>query len=133
MSAISDPISDLLVRLRNGMKARLRYVDIGSSKLKIAIVDLLKKIGFVEEYLVKEENGIGTMRIFIKYIADRESILQGLKRISKPGLRRYVKCKDIPYVFNGFGFAILSTSYGVMVDREAKKRGVGGEILCYVW
>ncbi len=133
MSGVSDPIADLLTRLRNAAKAKLRYVDVSTSKIKIAIVEILKEQGYIENFLVKMDETRGKMRIFLKYGARRESIIQGLKRASKPGLRRYVSYQDIPLVLGGMGVAILSTSKGVIAGKQAYREKTGGELLCYVW
>ena len=133
MSGVSDPIADLLTRLRNATSAKLRYVDIGTSKVKIAIVEILKQQGYIENYLVKKDGSRGKMRIFIKYGVKRSSVMQGLKRVSRPGLRRYVGSQELPKVLGGMGIAIISTSQGLMACSEARKRKIGGELLCYIW
>lgn len=133
MSAVSDPIADLLTRLRNAAQAKLRYVDIGFSGIKEAIVKILKEQGYVDNYLVKREGSKGKIRVFIKYGEHRRPVMQGLKRASRPGLRKYVGYKALPRVLGGMGIAIVSTSHGVMVCSEARQRKVGGELLCYVW
>lgn len=133
MSGVSDPIADLLTRLRNATSAKLRYVDIGTSKVKIAIVEILKQQGYIENYLVKKDGSRGKMRIFIKYGVKRSSVMQGLKRVSRPGLRRYVGYQELPRVLGGMGIAIVSTSRGVMACSEARKHKIGGELLCYIW
>lgn len=128
-----DPIADLLTRIRNGSKAQHRYVDIQWSNLIQNIVQVLKDEKFVDHFLVKEENGKSTMRIFLRYTETREPLIRGLKKISNPGRRKYVGYEEIPSVFNGMGISLLSTSKGVLVGAEARKRKVGGELLCYVW
>ncbi|CDR33066.1 30S ribosomal protein S8 [Criblamydia sequanensis] len=131
--ALSDPIADFLTRVRNASSAERRYVDICWSKMKEKLAEILKEQGFVENYLVKKENDKrGTIRIFLKYDS-RKPVIRGLKRVSKPGLRRYVKHEDIPNFFGGYGVAIVSTSQGVMVGNEATKRRIGGELLCMIW
>lgn len=129
----SDPIADLLTRVRNGLKAQHRYVDIRWSRMKQDLAEILKGEGFIDDFLVRLEGTHGTMRVFLKYAQGRKPVIQGVKRISKPGRRQYVTCDEIPYFFGGLGVPILSTSQGVMPGREAKKRHIGGEILCHVW
>lgn len=131
----SDPIADFLTKIRNAMRAQHRYVDISWSKIKQNIAEILKSQGFIENYLVKkDENQRGMVRIFLKYSEGRQPVIQGLKRISTPGSRSYIKCRDIPHGFyGGLGTSILSTSQGVMSGREAKERKIGGEMLCLVW
>lgn len=132
--AISDPIADFLTRIRNGLKAEHRYIDVPWSKLKESIAEILKNQGFVESYLVKHDNKQrGTIRVFLKYGMGRRPVIQGIKRVSKPGLRRYVSRKDIPHFYGGLGLSILSTSQGLLPGSEAIKRNIGGEILCMVW
>ena len=134
MAAISDPIADFLTRIRNATKAQHRYVDISWSVMKQNIADILKSNGFIDSYLVKHENKQrGTMRIFLKYTEGRHPVIQGITRVSKPGLRRYVGHKDIPHFYGGLGLSILSTSSGVMAGGDAASKNVGGEVLCYVW
>lgn len=133
MSGITDPIADLLTRIRNAIHAKLRYTDVGFSKLKLAIIEVLKKQGFIEQFLVKQDAKGGKIRIFLRYGSSRKPVIQGLKRVSRPGMRRYVNYKDVPLVLGGMGVAILSTSQGVIHGVEAHKRKVGGEVLCYVW
>lgn len=131
---MSDPVSDFLTRIRNSLHARHRYVDIGWSKLKQNIAEILKEQGFIENYLVKQDQrNRGTIRVFLKYKHGRTPVITGLKRMSKPGLRRYVGSNDIPYFYGGLGLSIVSTSRGVMSGQEAKKNKVGGELLCLVW
>lgn len=132
--AVSDPVADFLTRIRNAIKAQHRYVDVPWSKMKQNIAEILKNQGFIENYLVKQDNmQRGTMRIFLKYVEGRQPVIQGLKRISKPGLRRFVGHQDIPRFYGGMGLSILSTSQGVMAGLEASKRKIGGELLCLVW
>jgi small subunit ribosomal protein S8 len=134
MAALSDPIADFLTRIRNATKAQHRYVDISWSRMKQNIADILKAQGFIESYLVKQDNnGRGTMRLFLKYTDHRKSVIQGIQRVSKPGLRRYVGHQDIPRFYGGFGLSILSTSNGVMAGFDAISKKVGGELLCLVW
>lgn len=132
--AISDPIADFLTRIRNAITAQHRYVDINWSKMFQEIAEILKAQGFIESYLVKHDNrNRGTMRLFLKYAEGREPVIKGLRRISKPGLRRYVGHKEIPHFYGGLGLSILSTSQGVMAGNMARDRKLGGELLCVVW
>lgn len=132
--AFNDPIADFLTRIRNATKAQHRYVDVDWSKMRQYLAEILKNQGFIENYLVKVDNGQrGTIRMFLKYANGRQPVIKGLKRISKPGLRRYVGHEDIPSYYGKTGLSILSTSQGVMAGDEASKRGIGGELLCLVW
>ncbi|MCE5293895.1 MAG: 30S ribosomal protein S8 [Chlamydiales bacterium] len=131
--SFNDPVSDLLTRIRNASMARHRYVDVQWSVLSQSIAQLLKNESFIEHFLVKQEAGKSHMRIFLRYTADREPLIRGLTRESKPGRRRYVGYNDIPRVFNGLGISIVSTPQGVLVGSEARNRKVGGELLCKVW
>ncbi len=132
--AVSDPVADFLTRIRNAIKAQHRYVDVDWSKIRQSLAEILKSHGFIENYLVKVDEGQrGTIRMFLKYSSGRRPVIQGLKRISKPGLRRYVGHQDIPRFFGTMGLSIVSTSQGVMPGKEAKQRGIGGELLCLIW
>jgi len=132
--AMSDPIADMLTRIRNANTAKHDTVDVPASRMKLAIADILVKEGYVAKYVVVEEGSFKTIRITLKYGADKnEKILSGLKRISKPGLRVYASASDMPKVLNGLGVAIVSTNEGVMTDREAREHNVGGEVLAFVW
>lgn len=134
MAAKSDPIADFLTRIRNATKAQHRYVDVEWSKIKENIAEILKSLGFIDSFLVKHDTSQrGTMRIYLKYTEGRQPVIQGLKRMSKPGLRRYVGYQDIPKFFGGLGVPILSTSKGIKAGYDAAKEGVGGELLCLVW
>ena len=133
MGSTNDPIADLLTRLRNASQARHRYIDVSYSKMKEAVVKILKERGFVVHYLVKEERKKGTMRVFLKYTTQREPIIYGLKRMSKPSLRQYVPCGKIPRVLGGMGISIISTSKGVMSGDMAREKKIGGELLCIAW
>lgn len=126
-----DPVSDLLTRIRNAKDAKHRFVDLYSSKHLVGIVKVLKEQGFVENFIVDDVKK--KMRIFLKYSSDRTSVINGLKRVSKPGLRRYVNARQIPKVFSGFGIAIVSTPKGVLDGEQARKARVGGELLCNIW
>lgn len=131
--SMTDPISDLLTRVRNACRAGHRKVDIPSSKMKLEIARILKERGFVRNYAFVDDQKQGYIRIYLKYSIEEESAIQGIQRDSRPGLRRYVGKDNIPRVLNGLGFSILSTSRGVLTDREATREGVGGEVICRVW
>ncbi len=132
--AVSDPVADLLTRIRNGLNAKNRYIDVSWSKLKQSICEILKENGFVENFITQvDEKKRGKIRVFLKYSYGPKPVIQGLKRVSKPGLRKYVGHKDIPYFFGGFGVPILSTPKGLMAGNDARKNKVGGELLCLVW
>jgi len=133
---VTDPIADMLTRIRNAIMAEHVQVSIPASKTKIAIARILKEEGFIESYDVTKDSPQPVIEIRLKYAGDRrnrEPVLRGLKRISKPGCRIYVKKDDIPWVLSGMGIAILSTPKGMMTGQKARRRGVGGEVLCYVW
>ncbi len=130
---VTDPIADLLTRIRNASRAQHRYVDIGWSKMKEEIAKVLKEEGFVNDYMVRKEGSIGTLRVLLRYSKDRESVVRGLKRVSKPGCRKYVQRGDITKVLGGLGISIVTTSKGVMTGARARQAGVGGETLCNVW
>ena len=131
---MSDPIADMLTRIRNANTAKHDTVDVPSSKKKLAIADILLKEGYIAKYDVLEDGAFKTIRITLKYGADKnEKIITGLKRISKPGLRIYAGSQEIPKVLGGLGIAILSTNQGVITDKEARKLHVGGEVLAFVW
>ena len=131
----TDPIADMLTRIRNANMVSLTEVDMPSSKLKVELAKLLKSEGYVEDYAVVEKEGSNfkTLKISLKYDEKSKPVISNLKRVSRPGLRNYCKAKDIPQVLGGMGIAIISTSKGLLTDRKAKKENVGGEILCYVW
>ena len=130
---MTDPIADMLTRIRNASMAYHDTVDIPGSKLKRAVAQILKDEGFIQDYQWLNQGPQGTIRIYLKYGPNRERVITGLKRISKPGLRIYAKKHEIPRVLGGLGVAILSTSRGIMTDKQARREGVGGEVLCYVW
>jgi small subunit ribosomal protein S8 len=130
---MTDPIADLLTRIRNAMQARHGTVVIPRSKIKLEIVKILKGEGFIEGYIEVETGPQGAIKVFPKYDANFKGIIRGLQRISKPSRRVYVGSGEIPQVRNGLGVAILTTPRGVMTDRQAREKGVGGEVLCYVW
>lgn len=127
----NDPIAELLTKLRNAKDAEHRYVDIGYSKMKAEILEILRKHGFIENYLVNE--AARKMRVFLRYVKNRKNVLNGMKRQSSPGGRKYVEVHEIPKVFNGMGISILSTNKGVVDGETARSLNVGGELLCTVW
>ena len=129
-----DPIADMLTRIRNANTAKHDTVDVPSSKMKLAIADILVREGYIKKYDLVEDGAMTTIRIALKYGKDKnEKIITGLKRISKPGLRVYAGAEDMPKVLGGLGIAIVSTNQGVMTDKEARKAGIGGEVLAFVW
>ena len=131
---MSDPIADMLTRIRNANTAKHDTVDVPASKMKIAIADILLKEGYIKNYTIEEVNGFKSIHIALKYGKDKNvKIITGLKRISKPGLRVYANCEDLPKVLGGLGTAIISTNHGVITDKEARKLGIGGEVLAFVW
>ena len=131
---MSDPIADMLTRIRNANTAKHDTVDVPASKMKLAIADILLKEGYIKSYDVIEDGNFKTIRITLKYGADKnEKIISGLRRISKPGLRVYADVENLPRVLNGLGVAIISTNRGVLTDREARSMNVGGEVLAFVW
>ena len=131
---MSDPIADMLTRIRNAYTAKHDTVDVPSSKMKLAIADILVKEGFIKKYDVVEDGNFKTIRITLKYGKDKnEKIISGIKRISKPGLRIYANKEDMPKVLGGLGVAIISTNQGVITDKQARELGVGGEVLAFVW
>ncbi|MBU5471180.1 MAG: 30S ribosomal protein S8 [Lachnospiraceae bacterium] len=130
----NDPIADMLTRIRNANTAKHDTVDVPSSKMKLAIADILVKEGYIQKYDIVEEGNFKTIRITLKYGADKnEKIITGLKRISKPGLRVYANKEELPRVLGGLGVAIISTNQGILTDKEARKLNVGGEVLAFVW
>ena len=131
--AVSDPIADMLTRIRNGSKARFNSVDVPGSKLKTELAKILKNEGYIKNYKFLKDGKQGILRIYLKYGSDQSAVIYGLKRISKPSCRVYVKSNDIKPIYNGMGISILSTSRGIMTDKKARKENVGGEILCNVW
>ena len=131
---MSDPIPDMLTRIRNANTAKHDTVDVPASKMKLAIANILVDEGYIAKYDLVEDGAFKTIHITLKYGADKnEKVISGLKRISKPGLRVYANTEDIPKVLGGLGTAIISTNKGVVTDKEARKLGVGGEVLCFVW
>lgn len=130
---MTDPIADMLSRIRNANNARHKSVDIPCSNIKKEIAKILLDEGYIKGYDVVEEDKQGIIKIDLKYSQDGERVISGLKRISKPGLRVYVKCDDVPKVLGGLGIAIISTSKGIITDKMARQNKVGGEVICYVW
>ncbi|MBP1552871.1 MAG: 30S ribosomal protein S8 [Oscillospiraceae bacterium] len=130
---ITDPIADLLTRIRNASQAKHATVDIPASNMKKAIAQILVDEGYVKSYTVKEDDKHGVITITLKYTDNMQPVITGLRRISKPGLRIYTSCEDMPKVLKGIGTAIVSTPKGVMTDKQARKENVGGEVLAFVW
>ena len=131
--SMTDPIADMLTRIRNANMVKLQKVDIPSSNIKVNIATVLKQEGFIKNYKVISDNLQGVLRVYLKYIDEKDSVINEIKRISKPGGRVYKKAEDIPVIKSGMGVAILSTSKGIITDNTARKAGVGGEILCTIW
>ena len=131
--SMSDPLADMLTRIRNAVMASKDSVEIPKYNTKVEIARVLKEEGYITDYQVSDKGVQGTLTIDLKYDADGGSVISGIKRVSKPGLRQYAKSKDIPEVLNGLGIAIVSTSKGIVTDRSAKAQNTGGEILCEVW
>jgi small subunit ribosomal protein S8 len=129
---ITDPVADMLARIRNALLARHEAVEIPFSGLKVRIAEILKQEGFINDYAVKEEFP-ASVRVQLKYTEGRKPAIVGMRRTSRPGRRVYVRHKHIPHVLNGMGISIISTSHGVVTDRDARKQAVGGEVLCEVW
>ena len=132
MGFANDPIADMLTRIRNANAMRYKEVEVPASKIKLEIARILKEEGSISDYKVKKNNVQNIIVLNLKY-ADKERVITGLKRISKPGLRVYAKCEDIPRVLNGLGIAIVSTSKGLMTDKQARENSLGGEVLAYIW
>ena len=130
---MTDPIADMLTRIRNASSVKHDTVDIPGSKFKVELARILKEEGFIREYKFIEDDKQGNLRVFLKYGAGKERVITGIKRISKPGLRVYANKEEVPRVLGGLGISILSTSGGVMTDKQARSAGVGGEVICYVW
>jgi small subunit ribosomal protein S8 len=130
---ISDVIADMLTRIRNANNAKHESVDVPASNMKKAIADILKEEGYIANYQIVEDGKQGVIRITLKYGRGKQRVIQGLRRISKPGLRIYSNCEDMPKVMNGLGIAIVSTSKGIMTDKKARELNVGGEVLAFVW
>ena len=131
--SMTDPIADMLTRIRNAYKAKHTDVDVPASRIKREIAKLLVEEGYIKGVQYKEDGKQGMMRLYLKYDRDEQPVIKGIQRLSKPGRRVYKGVKDMPKVLNGLGVAVVSTSQGVMVDRECRKKNIGGEVLCYVW
>lgn len=131
--AMTDPIADFLTRIRNANTIYHEKVEVPASRVKEALAGILKQEGYVKDYEVIEDGKQGIIRLYLRYGANRKRVVTGLKRISKPGLRVYAKKDEIPRVLGGLGIAIISTSKGIMTDKQARKLGLGGEVICYVW
>ena len=130
---VTDTIADMLTRIRNANGMRYQEVSVPASNLKVSLAKILKDEGFIEDYKVVDGDAQGSIELTLKYGQNKERVITGLKRISKPGLRVYAKASEVPKVLNGLGIAIISTSRGVMTDKEARKQNLGGEVLCYIW
>lgn len=130
---MTDPIADMLTRIRNANQIKHKTVDVPASKLKMEILNVLKQEGYISDFVRIDDGVQGTLRVSLKYLVNDERVVRGLKKISKPGLRVYAKTDDLPQVLNGLGIAIISTSRGIMTDRDARKNKVGGEVIAYVW
>jgi small subunit ribosomal protein S8 len=130
---MTDPIADMLTRIRNANQAKMKSVDVLLSKVNFNIAKVLKKTGYISGFNVKRENNKGMLRVYLKFTDSKEGVISGIERVSKPGRRIYVGTDKVPKVLNGYGVAILSTSKGIVTDREAREMNTGGEILCKVW
>ena len=130
---VTDPIADMLTRIRNANQMKNKEVEIPASKIKVEIARILKEEGFIVDYKTKKNNVQDVLVLSLKYGENKERVITGLKRISKPGLRAYVKADEVPKVLNGLGIAIISTSRGVMTDKNARQQSLGGEVLAYIW
>ncbi|HOI46110.1 MAG TPA: 30S ribosomal protein S8 [Bacilli bacterium] len=130
---MTDPIADLLTRIRNANQMKHATVEIPASKMKAEILSVLKNEGYISDFVLIESKVQGVLKVSLKYTSTKERVIKGLKRISKPGLRVYAKTDELPKVLNGLGVAIISTSNGIMTDKEARQKQVGGEVLAYVW
>ena len=131
--AITDPIADMLTRIRNALTIKQETVMIPVSNMKVALADILLREGYIKSYKIVKEGNFDSIKVVLKYTAERKSVISGLKRISKPGLRVYAGKDELPRVLDGLGIAVVSTSGGIMTDKEARKAGLGGEVLCFVW
>ena len=130
---LTDPIADFLTRIRNANMAKHDSVEIPASNIKKSLAEILKQEGFIKDYEVTEDGKQGVIKVFLKYGPNGERVIPGLKRISKPGLRNYVSADNLPKVLNGLGIAIVSTSAGILTDKEAREKHIGGEVIAYVW
>lgn len=131
--SMTDPIADMLTRIRNANSVSHDKVDIPGSNIKVAIAQVLKDEGFIRDFTFTQDNKQGIITVFLKYGANREKVISGIQRISKPGLRQYSKKSELPRVLGGLGIAIISTSKGIVSDKQARKLGLGGEVIAYVW
>ncbi|MTV49467.1 30S ribosomal protein S8 [Heliobacillus mobilis] len=130
---MTDPIADFLTRIRNANMVYHDKIEVPSSKVKRAVAEIFKNEGFIKDVEYIEDNKQGLLRLYLKYGPNREKVITGVKRISKPGLRVYCRKEEIPKVLGGLGTAVISTSHGIMTDKDARKAGLGGEVLCYIW
>ncbi len=130
---MTDPVADFLTRIRNGNMVMHETVEAPSSKIKVSIAEIMKEEGYIKDYEYIQDGKQGIIRVYLKYGPNKEKVITGIKRISKPGLRVYVKKDDIPKVLGGLGTAVISTSKGLMTDKSARKTGLGGEVICYIW
>ena len=130
---MTDPVADFLTRIRNANMVMHETVEVPASKTKLAIAEILKNEGYIKEYVQVEDGKQGVIRVYLKYGANKTKVITGLRRISKPGLKVYCKKDEVPKVLGGLGIAIISTSKGIVTDKEARKLGLGGEVICYVW
>ena len=130
---VTDPIADMLTRIRNAVMIKTEKVDIPASKMKVEVAKILKEEGFIKSYKILKDKKQGILRVTLKYTLDNERILTGLKRVSKPGRRVYVGKDEVPKVMGGVGTAVVTTPRGILSDRECRREGVGGEVLCYIW
>ena len=130
---MTDPIADMLTRIRNANQMRYKEVEVPASKIKLEIARILKETGFIEDFKIKKDKVQNGIILNLKYGQNKERVITGLKRISKPGLRVYAKAEELPRVLNGLGIAVISTSKGIMTDKEARKESLGGEVLAYIW
>ena len=131
--AITDPIADMLTRIRNALVIRQETVMVPASNIKIAIADILQREGYIKSYKIVKDGNFDAIKVMLKYTPEKKAVISGLKRISKPGLRVYAGKDEMPKVLDGLGIAIVYTSGGIMTDKEARKAGLGGEVLCFVW
>ena len=130
---MTDPVADFLTRIRNGNMVMHETVEAPSSKIKVSIAEIMKEEGYIKDYEYIQDGKQGIIRVYLKYGPNKERVITGIKRISKPGLRVYVKKDEIPKVLGGLGTAVISTSKGLMTDKKARKTGLGGEVICYIW
>jgi small subunit ribosomal protein S8 len=130
---MTDPVADFLTRIRNGNMVMHQTVEVPGSKMKVGLAKILKEEGYIKDFEYIEDDKQGVIRVYLKYGPNKEKVITGLKRISKPGLRVYVQKEEVPKVLGGLGTAIVSTSKGLMTDKKARKEGLGGEVICYIW